>query len=135
MLTSRCNCFKRLQLFLYILHYYSTLNYRSRTHMIQCSSGTFCDLHITSTFGHKASSVARYIFVHNFVPKIVTYFGLKIVQFWTLFCQTENRDIFWHIFRYKNVPKYNPLLPRIFGWIFSGFIYILFLSKFVPFLG
>ena len=89
--------------------------------MIQCSSGTFCDLHITSTFGRKASSVARYIFVHNFVPKIVTYFGLKIVQFWTLFCQTENRDIFWHIFRYKNVPKYNPLLPRIFGWIFSGF--------------
>ena len=88
--------------------------------MIQCSSGTFCDLHITSTFGRKASSVARYIFVHNFVPKIVTYFGLKIVQFWTLFCQTENRDIFWHIFRYKNVPKYNPLLPRIFGWIFSG---------------
>lgn len=103
--------------------------------MIQCSSGTFCDLHITSTFGRKASSVARYIFVHNFVPKIVTYFGLKIVQFWTLFCQTENRDIFWHIFKYKNVPKYNPLLPRIFGWIFSGFIYILFLGKFVPFLG
>lgn len=73
--------------------------------MIQFKSGTFCDLHITSSFGLFASSVARYKDVPNFVPKIVTYFGQNIIQFWTLFCQTENHDIFWHIFKYKNVPK------------------------------